>query len=285
MEVDRLLSEAFVASHPTEAARAAETHPPAVIAAFLSDSARDPLIPALAAMDPAVAAAALAEVEAAVAAGFFEALPAHSARTLMRRLAPEARTRVLERLAPRAAVRVRTLLRHAPGSAGALLDPAVPTASPDRTVGETLRRVRDGDGDAHDGYLFVVARDGALRGAVGPRELLTAGPEALVGALARRAVAAVPATADRDTILAHPARNAPHGLPVVDAEGRFLGVVRPETVRRLKSAARATPLGTAAVDAAIDLGELAWAGGAALVGELLAALGSRSPTAPRETGG
>ena len=275
MEADRLLSEAFLANHPTEAARAAETHPPAAIAAFLSDSALDHLAPALAAMDPAVAAAALAEVEAGVAATLVEALPAHGAGALMRRLAPEVRAQILERLPPRAAIRIRTLLRHGPGSAGALLDPAVPTASPDQTVGETLRRVRDRGAEAHDGYLFVVARDGALLGAIGPRELLTAGPEAVVGALARRAVAALPATADRGAILAHPARHDPRGLALVDAEGRFLGVVRPETLRRLESEARATPLGTAAVDAAIDLGELAWAGGAALVGELLAARGER----------
>ena len=99
---------------------------------------------------------------------------------------------------------------------------------------------------------------------------------------AQRSVGTLAATADRDAILAHPSWNDVHALPVVDAGGRFLGIVRHETLRRLESEAPATPVGTAAADAALEFGEMAWTGGAALLGELMAVV---SPAAGRTVGG
>ena len=278
METGLLLSEAFLANHPTEAARTVEGRPVPEIAAFVSECAPERLARVVASMDPTVAAAALGEVDAGVAASLVEALPAGAASVLLRRLAADARGAILGRLSPRAGARIRTLLRHPTGSAGALLDPAVLTAPPDLTVRETLHRVRVAGAHVHH-YLFVVDRRGSLLGVVSLRELLAAGPGALLGAVAHRTVATLPATADRDAILAHPSWNDLHALPVVDAGGRFLGIVRHETLRRLESEAPAKPLGTAAVAGALDFGELAWTGGAVLLGELLA---TRGPP-PRRT--
>ena len=273
MEVDRLVSEAFLENHPTEAARTVEACPLAAIAAFLTEGAPDELAPVVAAMDPTVAAHAVAEMDGGVAATLVEALPAHAASVLLRRLGPGASGPILDRLSPRAGAGVRTLLRYPAGSAGAMLDPAVLTMPPDLTVGEALRRVRDADAHIHY-YLFVVDRRGSLLGVVSLRELLGAASDALIGAVAHRTVATLPATADRDAIVAHPSWSDLHALPVVDVDGRFLGIVRHEMLRLLESEARATPVGSATVGAALDLGEVAWTAGAALLGEVLAAVGA-----------
>ena len=284
LETDRLVSAAFLANHPAEAARTLEARPAPAVAAFLAECAPDDIAAVVSAMDPTVAAAALSEVDAEVAAPIAEALPADTASVLLRRLAPPARGALLDRLAPRTATRVRELLRYRPGSAGALLDPAVLTVPPDLAVGEVVQRVREAGAHVHH-YLFVVERRGSLLGVVSLRELLSADPDVLVGAVAHRAVATLPASADRDAIVAHPSWNDLHAVPVVDAGGRLLGILRHETLRRLESQGRTTPLGGAAASAALDLGELAWTGGAALLGELAAAFSGPPPrSARKETG-
>ena len=284
METDRVLSEAFVAQHPAEAARAMEGHSVGEVAAFLSESVPEHVAPVVAAMDPTLAAAALGEIEDGVAAPVVEALPAAAAGRLLRRLPPKVRGAIVERMTPRNRRRMESSLRYPPGSAGALLDPAVLTVAPDLTVDTALARVRGADSGVHY-YLFVVDRHGMLAGVVSLHELLAAPADALVGAIARRAVATLAATADRAAIVAHPSWQELHTLPVVDAAGRFLGRVRPETLRRLESEESATPLGTAATAGALDFGELAWTLGAAVIGELFDAVSpAASRTAHRQAG-
>ena len=281
MDTERLLSDAYLAHHPAEAARVIEGRPVAEVAAFLCECGPHRLAPVVALMDPAVSAAVLDTVDHGLAARLVAALDAHTASGLLRRLAPTVRGAVLDRLSARAGAPIRTLLRYPPGSAGALLDPAVLTVPPDLSVGDTLKRVRTAAAQVHD-YVFVVDRRGLLVGVVSLRELLVASPEVVLGAAARRAVGTLAATADRDAILAHPSWNDLHALPVVDAGGRFLGIVRHETLRRLETEAPATPVGTAAADAALEFGEMAWTGGAALLEELLAVV---SPAARRTVRG
>ena len=179
---------------------------------------------------------------------------------------------------------MESALRYPRGSAGALLDPAVLTVAPDQTVATALGRVRRADSGVHY-YLFVVDRRGMLAGVVSPRDLLAAPPDAPVGAIAQQAVATLPATADREAIVAHPSWQELHALPVVDAGGRFLGLVRPETLRTLESEESATPLGTAVTSGALDFGELTWTVGAAVIGELAdAVIPAASRTARRQAG-
>ena len=284
METDRLVSEAYLEHHPTEAARTVEALPAAAITAFLSECAPDRVAPVVTAMDPTLAARALDEMDAEIAAPLVEALPAHAASVLLRRLPPAVRDSIVGRLSPRAGARLRRLLRYAAGSAGALLDPAVLTLPPDLTIREALQRVRDADAHVHY-YLFVVDRRGSLLGVVSLRELLGAASDVLIGAMAHRTVATLPATADREVIVAHPSWSDLHALPVVDAAGRFLGIVRHETLRQLESEAPGTPLGSATVAAALDLGEVAWSAGAALLGEVLASVGTPPRNARGEAGG
>ena len=284
LEADRLVSAAYFANHPAEAARTLEACPAPAVAAFLSECDPGHVAAVVSAMDPTVAAAALLELDAEVAAPIVEGLPVDAASVLLRRLRSAERSAILDRLSPRTAARVGELLRYPPGSAGALIDPAVLTVAPDLTVQEVLQRVREAGARVHH-YLFVVERRGSLLGVMSLRELLSAAPDALAGAIARRNVATLPATADRDAIVAHPSWNDLDAVPVVDAGGRLLGILRHETLRRLENEMRATPLADAAAAAALDFGELAWTAGATLLGELAAAFSGAPPRAARrETG-
>lgn len=278
MKVDRLLADAFLASHPAEAAREIDRHPLPAIGAFLSDCSPGELAHVVASMDPAVAAAALGAIDADHATGIVAALPPAAASVLLRRAASDLRDQILGRLPPRAAERIRARLQYPAGTAGALLDPGVLTATQDLTVADALQRLRRADVRAH-AYLFIVDGDGVLVGVIGLGELLNAARDARLGAIARREFEAMKATTGRLAILTHPAWRDLHTPPVVDGSGRLLGVMRHATARTIAAEA-SRPDGTSVAAAALELGELAWLAGMAASGELADAF-----SAPPRSGG
>lgn len=271
MEADRQLTDAFFEHHPTEAARALEAAPPAEIGALLSEMESPRVAPVVAAMEQAFAAAVIRVIESRVAARMVGALPPRTASALLRRIDPPARSAILDRLSSRTASRLGGLLQYPEGSAGALLDPSAQTAPPDVTAGEMLERLHTASGTVH-AYLYVVDRRGILIGVMTLQELIAASREAMLDAIAKRRIATLPATAGRAAIVTHPAWRDLRALPVVDREGRFLGIVRHETVRELESGASARALEPAAAGLALDIGELAWMEGAALVEDLIGAI-------------
>ncbi|MCY4602176.1 MAG: CBS domain-containing protein [Acidobacteria bacterium] len=282
MEVDRILADAFLAGHPAEAAREIECHPLPAIVAFLSDCSPDELARVVPAMDPALAAASLAAIDADHATGILAALPAAAASVVLRRVNADLRGPILERMQPAAAARIRMRLQYPADTAGALLDPAVLTAPPDLTVADALQRLGRADLRAHS-YLFVVDADGVLAGVIGLGELLNAARDARVGAIARRELEVMHASAGRDAILTHPSWLDLQTPPVVDASGRLLGVMRYAMVRTL-AAESSQGLGTSVAAAALEIGELAWEAGSDMAGELGAAFAAPAPAGKEPAG-
>ncbi|MXW36071.1 MAG: CBS domain-containing protein, partial [Chloroflexi bacterium] len=201
------------------------------------------------------------------------------AGVLLRRAEAPSRSAILKQLPSRAASRLGGLLQYPEGSAGALLDPSVRTAPPDLTAQVMLDRLRAAGGTVHS-YLYVVDRRGVLMGVMTLRELIGAAPDALLGAVAKHRIATLPATAGRAAIVTHPAWRDLRALPVVDSEGRFLGIVRHETVHELLSGAAARGLAPAATGVALEIGELVWDEGASLLEDLFEALYD-APEPPR----
>ena len=271
MEADRQLAGAFFEHHPTEAARTLEAAPPGEIGALLSEMDGARVAPVVAAMDPAVAAAVLGVIDPPVAAGIVAAMQPRAAGVVLRRAAAPARAAILKQLPSRTASRLDALLEYPERSAGALLDPSVRTAPPDLTAQAMLDRLHAAGGTVHS-YLYIVDRRGVLVGVMTLQELIAAPLDVLLGAIAKRRLATLPATAGHAAIVTHPAWRDLRALPVVDREGRFLGVVRYETVRELESGASARALEPVATGLALDVGELAWVEGAALVEDLIDAL-------------
>ena len=142
---------------------------------------------------------------------------------------------LLQAMEPDEAADVTRLLDYAPDSAGGLMTTDV-VALPERlTVGEAVERLRRTD-DLPDlvPYVYTTAGDGTgesagegarLTGAVTLRDLLLARPEQRLEELATRDVLTVPPDQpahDAAETLAHYDLIA---LPVVDGEGRLLGVI------------------------------------------------------------
>ena len=241
------------------------------VRALCERAAPSRVAPVIAVTDAIVVTGVLVEMELTRASALLTELPAVDACALLRRLPQERRGTLLASFPKDRAAAISSCLSYRADCAGALLDPTVLTLWTDQTVKDALDSVSRSGRFAHS-YLFVVDRSRTLVGVADLRSLLTVALDSLVGAVARLEVASVGALADRTEILAHPAWNDFHALPVVDGNGRFLGVLRHETLRRLESGRSAEPAGELALSMALELGELGWTLGCTALDALSSAL-------------
>jgi magnesium transporter len=176
----------------------------------------------------------------------------------------ETREALLAALPPKQARALRSLLRFAQNSAGALMDPGVLALPEDIPAREALRRVRESAADTGDN-LYVVDREQLLVGVLNLRELFLARPRILLSDLMLRDPFSIPAAMDAAVLIRHPGWKHVHSLPVVDEQGAYLGAIRYRTLRALEEElARARERGGDA-DAARALGELLAAGAGGLL--------------------
>jgi len=95
------------------------------------------------------------------------------------------------------------------------------------TVDEAFARFRaEAPKSAVTMYIYVVDPDYRVEGVVGINELLQASPASHLGEIMTKGVIDVPPGADLATVLALFRRYRFRALPVVDASGRMVGVVR-----------------------------------------------------------
>lgn len=270
------LAIAVLASHPLEAARVLERLPAKEVAAFLADVGPETAAACLRVMHDPVAAETLAALEEARAAQILEALPVDASSMLLRRLSAERRNALLAAIGGREERSLRALLRFAPNTAGALMDPDVLALPVDLTVADALERVRQAANDARYN-LYAVDREGRLVGAFNLRELFLADAKATLSSISRRNPHRIPAGADRHAIVSHPGWREVHALPVADANGVYLGAIRYRTLRRLEDELRGTAVESGATARA--LGDLFRTGATSL----LEAVAASTPVAPLDT--
>jgi magnesium transporter len=187
------------------------------------------------------AAAALAEVEeerlpellAAFDAGQLANVLQHIAPAdavdLLQQLSPATRRETLAKLSAEAADSVRALLRYPEDSAGGVMSNRFIALAEAMTVEQAreLLRARAQEERAEDiAYLYVTDAQRRLVGIVSLRDLVFRRAERRMGDIMNRAVKFVRADADQEEL----ARQFEHyhylGLPVLDAEGRLVGVVK-----------------------------------------------------------
>jgi len=274
MALVRQLAENLIEDHPEqaaaalerigveEAARLLERSPPAAGASLAGH------------LSPQFAASALSKLDTQRCAEIIGTLDSSVAARLLRRLGAEVQAEVLERVASKRARGLRGLLSFPENTAGALMDPEVLALPQDLTAREALKRVRETP--AHARYnVYVVDGQQHLVGVLNLRELLLAPARASLSAVMVRDPQRLPATADRAAILAHPGWKNVHSLPVVDADGGYLGAVRYRALRELEAELLSDR--SSDEDASQALGRLFAAG----AGALLDAFAGSAPTGPQ----
>lgn len=263
MKATRLLSHAFLRAHPEDAARALEHLPPKEQAKLIEDA------PAGAGklmehMAPAMSAHCITLMNADNAARMVRELSLDYRLAVLRCMHESDRERLFQALGTAEAEPLRTLLRYPNDTAGALMDPYVLTFPDDITVGEALRRTKA----SRQGllyYLYVTDRAQILVGVATLRELMQSRPSDALSSVMRREVARLAAAMRSDDIVKNPHWRDFHALPVVDEEGRFLGVIRHETLRRVEHEVVQNSEEGGAIDTLLALGELYWIGLASIM--------------------
>ena len=121
---------------------------------------------------------------------------------------------------------VRPLLIHPEDSAGGIMTTSFLTLRPLMTAEDAIQALRSWHpGDEMPYYLFVVDRDRRLVGIVSLRMLITAAPDTLIGSVMNSDVITVPVGTDQEECARLLNKYGFLALPVVDAEGRLVGVI------------------------------------------------------------
>ncbi len=142
-------------------------------------------------------------------------LPYEKAETLLRLMGvQESRT-------------VRSLLGYKEHTAGGIMTPRVTTVSEDMTVQQVLEYLRSGATAEHESiyYIYVMEKDRRLEGVVSLRDLLVSDPTTPVTELVSRDVITVDPDDDQELVAETMSKYDLLALPVVDENGKLLGIV------------------------------------------------------------
>lgn len=219
------LLHSFVETHPEDAARAFEAlHTEDGLRLFrnLPDDVAADLAERL---TPSVAAPVFEQLEPEHALRLLSELAPRPASAIVHHLGDDVRERMLEQLPPATARQLRELFAYPAETAGAMMEPRVVSFPIDLTVDQATAAIRKARRDSLH-YLYVTKRDGSLVGVINMRDLLLADPQAKIEVLMRREVFSLPETMPSEEVVAQMRDRRFVALPVVDLDGRLLGVVK-----------------------------------------------------------
>lgn len=222
--------------------RLREIHP-ADLAQLMEDLDRDERLEVMTALGQEAAAEALAEAQPEVQTDVIKSLPSAFAADILEEMAPDEATDVLTDLPPdraeelislmgvEEAKEVRELLKYAEGTAGSVMTTEFIALPEGLTVEQTLQRLRQmAPGAEHIFYFYVEDAAHRLVGVLPLRGLIAARPTQPLSEIMTRGVLALSAEDDLESVAAALTKYDLLALPVVDADGRLIGVVAVDDV-------------------------------------------------------
>jgi len=221
----RSLARRFVESHPDTAAERLE-HLDSIECTALLKTLPERLAASLfGRVSPDRAMTLLEEADVALAARLLAAIEPKRAAGLLARLDSDQQDQILGSMEETLAEEIRQLASYPRDTAGSLMDPVVLALLPRTTVQQALQRLRRvRDRKIH--RIYVVEADGVLVGSISLRRLATSDPATRLTEIVRREPTAVQAMASREELVELWSTHKQASLPVVDFEGRLVGVVR-----------------------------------------------------------
>jgi magnesium transporter len=219
------LRNAYFADHPRDAARTLEKMPDAAV--------RE----ALAGIDAAELTAALEQLATGRAGTVFRLLDLEQRSGVLRLASPRLallllgnldgsdREDTLAALPPALRQDLERLRQFDENSAGRLMELPLDSIKADMSVAEALQVIRGSDFKRLRSF-YVVDDDHHLVGRVDMQDVALADPSELLSDILVPTEGAVPLTAKREEIVEQLDRYRVDSIPVVDVEGRLMGVVR-----------------------------------------------------------
>jgi len=218
------LLRVFVELHPEDAARAFESLEAADAERLFRNLPLRVAVALLERLSPHVAAPLVERLSHERIGELLVAMAPRPASTLVHHLDEAKREEALAALPDGVARTVRELARHPDDTAGGIMEPRVASLSIDLTAQQAISRIRKTPREALH-YLYVTDRAGRLIGVLNMRDLLLAPVRNPIEPLVRRDVFSVPETMDREEVVNQMRKRGFLAVPVVDFEGRLVGVV------------------------------------------------------------
>ena len=224
----RSLIESFSDLYPGEVALILEARPVEEAAAVLEtlESRRARMVVQRLSFE--MAASVIEQVNEKLAGELVSDLEPARAAALLARLDEPVRERLLAAMPPRIAKELKELMSYSSEQAGSLMDPRVTTFLAETTVEDALARLRRRKTRVYN--VFLVDADGYFAGTVPIEELALADPRAQLGDLAAPSPVSVRAIAGREELVETIEQHKLASVPVVDFDGRLVGVIRHESL-------------------------------------------------------
>lgn len=225
LQVDRA-RDALRRMHPADLADIAEELSAPDRAAFLGAMDEEVAADAMQEMEPEALVAVVNELPDQQAADLIDEMDPDTGADLLADLPQERADALLNLMEPEEAADLRRLLAYPEDSAGGLMTPEQVSVPQGITAAEALEIVR-GEAQEMDNlyYVHVLDPEGRLVGVFSLRELIIADPEQRVDDLMVREVVSVTPNASQQDVAHLVARYNLLAVPVVDDDGRLLGIV------------------------------------------------------------
>ncbi|MFI5254330.1 MAG: magnesium transporter MgtE N-terminal domain-containing protein [Candidatus Limnocylindrales bacterium] len=193
-----------------------------VLAALDDEAAAD----AIEEMEPETQVEVLEDLEPGRAADILEEMSPDDAADLIADLSEAARHEIMPLMERDEALEVEELLGYDEDSAGGIMTTEFVAIPDDLTADQAIARLRELEPDAETiYYVYVIDAAGHLTGVLSLRDLIVARPDMLVREFMFTEPVAVEVDADQDGVAQVVARYNLLAVPVVDREGRLVGIV------------------------------------------------------------
>ena len=248
------LRDQFIQTHPLEVARHLEGLPAQTTGEILKTREPERAAQIMEYFLPGTTAKILHQYPPTTSADILNRLSIRTIRAVLRIFDSPTQERLLKLIEPQASAFLRRTIYLPEHTAGNLADPHVLTLPPDITVAETLKRIAKVTNHAIY-YLYIIDRRNVLCGVVLMKELLAAEPTCSLAAIMNPKVKGIPASANAQDAMLHPAWAQYDSLPVFDSDKTFIGVLRHRTLRKFLQSTPDDPRSEFLSDALLQLWE------------------------------
>jgi magnesium transporter len=212
--------------HPADLATIIDQLAPKDRAGVLASLDDEAAADAIEEMEPETQVEVIEDLDPARAADILEEMSPDDAADLVADLSETTREEILALMERDEADEVQGLLGYPEDSAGGIMTTEFVAVPANLTAAQTIDRLRELEPDAETiYYVYVTDEDGKLVGVLSLRDLIVAPPETPISEVMIREPVAVGVLANQDEVAEVVAHYNLLAVPVVDEEGRLVGIV------------------------------------------------------------
>ena len=227
----RIEHERLAEMHPSDLAEILEDLAPAEREAVFTSLDEEVAAETLEEVEPKLQKALLEKLDEEKIADIVEEMDPGAAADLLAELSEEQSDAILEEMEPEERQEVAELLEFDEHTAAGCMTTDFVFLGTNATVAQAVHALRSFDGDPESvTEVYLLDENRVLKGAVGLARLVMAQPEAHLAVLTEPRVLSCPAEMKQNELAEMFDKYNLHALPVVDRDGRMVGVVQADHV-------------------------------------------------------